>query len=162
MTIKCSFARWLVNATLLLSAGYASATEQLVLRTDQAKIIEVPRTPSIVVVGNPSIADATIQGNRVFLHGRAYGTTNVIILDTDGAQLADYAVDVQQGGLHNVSLFKAGNLQTYVCATNCETMLHVGDHPGHYKDVVLNRTEEKINLATGQRTAEANEPPPAQ
>ncbi len=162
MTIKYSFTRWLVSATLLLNAGYACATEQLVLRTDQAKIIDVARSPSIVVVGNPSIADATIQGNRVFLHGRAYGTTNVIILDNDGAQLADFAVDVQQGGQNNVSLFKAGHLQTYVCATNCETMLHVGDNPNHYKDVVLNRTEEKINLATGQRTAEANEPPPAQ
>lgn len=162
MTVTRNFARFLASATLLLCANAASAAQPLVLHTDQAKIIDMSRSPSIVVVGNPSIADATIQGNKVFLHGRAFGNTNVIVLDSDGAQLANFEVDVQQGGQNNVSLYKAGSLQTYVCAANCETMMHVGDHPNHYKDTVLNRTEEKINIATGQRTAEANEPPPAQ
>ena len=162
MTTTRSFARYLVSAALLLSAGYASAAQPMVLRTDQATIIEMARSPSIVVVGNPSIADATIQGNKVFLHGRSFGNTNVIILDSDGAQLADFEVDVQQGGHNNVSLFKAGSLQSYVCAGDCQSSLHPGDHPDYFKDVVLKPSQEKINLATGQRTAEANEPPPAQ
>ena len=146
----------------LAYAGQATAAQPLVLYADQSKIISLTGTPSIVVVGNPSIADATIQGQRVFLHGRSFGTTNVVILNDNGDQLADFEIDVQLGGGNNVSLFKAGALYTYVCAADCESVMHIGDQPVYFKDVVLDRNKDKIKLATGQTSAEANEPPPAQ
>jgi hypothetical protein len=143
-------------------AGQVDAAQPLVVYTDQSKIIDLAQTPSIVVVGNPSIADVTIQGNKVFLHGRGFGTTNVMILDEQGTQLADFEIDVQLGGNNNVSLFKAGGLQTYVCAGDCEVAMHVGDAPSYFKDTVLERNKDKIELATGQKSSEANQPPPAQ
>lgn len=162
MTIKHSLTGILFLTSFACGANQAAAAQPLLLYTDQSKIVDLARSPGVVVVGNPSIADATIQGRRVFLHGRSFGTTNVIVLDEDGDQLADFEVDVQLGGRNNVSLFKAGSLYSYVCAGDCETVMHVGDHPDYFKDVVHKRNEDKIGLATGQKSAEANQPPPAQ
>lgn len=162
MTIGSRSAGILFSLLLTGLASQAIAAQPMIVYTDQSKIIKLTRAPGIVVVGNPSIADATIQGNSVFLHGRGYGTTNIIILDEDGAQIADFEIDVQLGGANNVALFKAGALQSYVCAQDCETAMHVGDQPGYFKDVVLERNKDKIDLATGQKSAEADEPPPAQ
>lgn len=162
MTIKHSLTGLLLTVTLAFASGPVAAAQPLIVYTDQSKIIEVSRSPGVVVVGNPSIADASIQGNKVFLHGRGYGTTNVIILDEQGAQLADFLIDVQLGAPNTVSLFKAGALQSYTCVEDCESIMHVGDNPVYFKDVVLDRNKDKINLATGQKSAEANQPPPAQ
>lgn len=162
MTINNGLTGIFLAATLACTAAPAIAAQPLVVYTDQSKIIDLSRAPGIVVVGNPSIADATIQGQKVFLHGRGFGTTNVIILDEDGAQLADFEIDVQLGGQNNVALFKAGSLQSYVCVDNCEAAMHVGDFPDYFKEIVLERNKDKIGLATGQKSAEANEPPPAQ
>ncbi|MBC8037240.1 MAG: pilus assembly protein N-terminal domain-containing protein [Rhizobiales bacterium] len=162
MILNSRFTGILLGMMLAGVASQAIAAQPLVIHTDQSKIIDLARAPGVVVVGNPSIADATIQGNRVFVHGRGYGTTNLIILDEDGDQIADFEIDVQLGGQNNVSLFKAGQLQSYVCAGDCQTMMHVGDNPEHFKDTVLERNKDKIDLATGQESAETDEPPPAQ
>ena len=162
MTIKSSLSGILLCTTLVCAANQAIAAQPLVVFTDQTQIIDLPREPGIVIVGNPSIADASIEGQKVFLHGRSYGTTNVIILDQKGAQIADFEIDVQLGGRNNVALFKAGQQYSFVCAPNCEVAMHVGDDPGWFSEGVLKRNEEKINIATGQKTTEVKEPAPAQ
>ncbi len=162
MTIKSSLSGILLCTAVAYAAGQAIAAQPLIVYTDQTQVIDVPREPGIVVIGNPSIADASIQGQKVFLHGRSYGTTNVIILDQKGAQLADFEIDVQLGGHNNVAMFKAGLQYSYVCAPDCEASMHVGDNPDWFKENVLKRNEEKINIATGQKTAEENQPAPAQ
>lgn len=162
MIIKSGLTGILFGLTLAWAANQASAAQPLIIYTDQSKIIDLARTPGVVVVGNPSIADATIQGRRLFLHGRSFGTTNVVILDADGGQLADFEIDVQLGGQNNLSLFKAGGMQSYVCASDCQVQMHVGDVPDWFKENVLERSKDKIGLATGQKSAEANEPPPVQ
>ncbi len=162
MTFKSRYAGVLLSLLLAGGASEAIAAQPLIVYTDQSQIINLSRAAGVVVVGNPSIADATIQGNSVFLHGRGFGTTNVIILDEDGGHLANFEIDVQLGGRNNVALFKAGGLQSYVCAPDCETQMHVGDTPGHFKETVLERNKDKIDLATGQKSAESDEKPPAE
>lgn len=152
----------LLGLSLALAAGAAAAAEPLVIFTDQTQIITVARMPGTVVVGNPSIADATIQGDNIFFHGRSFGTTNVIILDDKGKQISSFEITVQLGGSNNVAMFKAGLQYSYVCAPDCEAAMHVGDNPAYFKDNVLERNKDKIQLATGQKSAEADEPPPAQ
>jgi Pilus formation protein N terminal region len=153
-------------AGLLLILGLASTSQQalaaqpLIIFSDQSQLISVARNPGTVVVGNPSIADVTIQGQQVFLHARTFGTTNVIILDENGAQLADFEVTVQDGGTNNVSLYKAGGLQTLVCAPTCEASLHVGDEIDTFQKVVAAEAKTKNNMALGQKDGEA--PTPAQ
>ena len=80
---------------LLGSMPLAQAKEELTVSADHSQIVRMERAPGTIVVGNPSIADVTIQGNQLFIHGRGFGKTNVIVLDEAGNPLAEYAVNVQ-------------------------------------------------------------------
>ena len=123
MKIATSLAAFLTFAMPV--AGQAAET--LTLLTDQTQLLALSGTPATVVVGNPSIADVTIQGNEVFLHGKAFGTTNIIIMDAAGTRMADFEVTVMKGGSHDVAVYKAGSRYSYVCAPDCEATFHVGD-----------------------------------
>jgi hypothetical protein len=162
---KLRAAAVLTSLLLLGSAAVAEAGQPLTVYTDHSRILNVDRAPGTVIVGNPSIADVTIQGNQVFLHARSYGTTNVIIMDENGNPLADYDVTVQTGGDDNVFVFKAGVIkQTYLCAPDCESILHVGDEKDYFKELAAQQ-QSKVGLALGQKSGEStgnNDTAPAQ
>jgi Pilus formation protein N terminal region len=159
MTIKSKFACLVLGSMLALATGQAFAAEPITIQSDQSQIMTMARAPGTVVVGNPSIADVTVQGKQVFLHGKTYGTTNITILDEAGGQLAMFEVTVQLGGGNNVALFKAGQLASYVCAPDCESSLHIGDDKDYFKNL-LSQSSSKIGLATGQKSGESTSPPP--
>jgi Pilus formation protein N terminal region len=146
---------------LLAFAGPAAAVEQLIIKADQATMISVPGEPGAIIVGNPSIADATANGKQIFLHGRVWGTTNVIILDTFGAQLASFEVTVVRGGEYNVVTWRAGRAYSTVCAPDCEKVLQIGDSPPDRFVPLAEEQMSKINIATGKTSTEAT-PAPAQ
>ena len=149
----------LVSALVLVATSFAAqAAEPIIIRSDQSQIIVMPRQPATVVVGNPSIADVTIQGQNVFLHARSYGTTNIIILDDEGKQLADYEVTVMLGGSNNLAMFKGGLQYTYVCAPDCEVSLHVGDDLDWFNKLVAGEMKTKNSLAMGQKGGETAAP----
>lgn len=157
----------LLAGTALLGWGRAAmAGEPLVVFTDQSRIITVARPPGTVIVGNPSIADVTIQGEQVYLHARGYGTTNILILDDQGNNLADYDVTVQSEDENGVTVYRAGSQFSYVCAPDCEATLHVGDFTGYFSEVAKQqqkRTSIALGLKEGESTQTANgEAPPAQ
>src|SRR5437588_10133322 len=103
-----------------LFVGYAPtalATADVFVMSALAKLVSLPGgPPATVVVGNPNIADVTVQGNQLFVHGRNYGTTNLIVLDRQGKQVSSFDVTVMLGGPDNVSVYKAGHKFSYVCA----------------------------------------------
>src|SRR5690348_8896797 len=109
-------------AALMSFAGPALAdSNDVTIYTDQAKILQLSGRPGTIVVGNPSIADVTVQGDRVVLMGHSYGTTNIIVLDSDGKQLAALDVTVQMfDNTSTVQVFKAGGRLTLSCAPVCE------------------------------------------
>lgn len=148
----------LAASLLLIVSAAAVAGEPIVARLDHSQIFSMARVPATVVVGNPSIADVTIEGRNVFLHARAYGTTNVLVLDDEGKQLADYDVTVQTGGNNNVFVFKAGYSSSFVCAPDCEATLHIGDDPGFFSDIVAKEQKLRNGIAMGQKEGEAKPP----
>ncbi len=82
-----------LSATVLTAASAtALAATDVIVKVDEAKMLAVTVEPSTVVVGNPNIADITVQTSRIFIHGRNFGSTNIIVLDADGNELA--ALDV--------------------------------------------------------------------
>src|SRR5262245_38774613 len=137
-------------AALLASTTSAAFAADVVVLSDQAKLVSISGgEPATVVVGNPNIADVTVQGKQVFVHGRNYGTTNMIVLDRDGNQLSAFDVTVQLGGTNNVAIYKRGKRYSYVCATGCESVLQVGDSLEDYFKPVSDENGVKGGLATG-------------
>ncbi len=89
-------------ALAFLHTSASQAAQELIVKTDQTQLISISGTPGAVVIGNPSIADATVHGNKIFVHGRAFGSTNLIILDESGNQLTALDITVQMGGQNNL------------------------------------------------------------
>lgn len=141
------------------AAAAAADVKPLVVQVDQSQILGLDRPADTVVIGNPSIADASVQGPRLFVHGRSFGTTNLIVLDDKGTEIGNYELTVQLGGRYNVSVFKAGSEYSYVCAPDCEAQMHVGDEFNWFRQTVFDRNKDKITLATGQKASEVNPPP---
>lgn len=150
-----------IGLGLNLTAGVSLAAEPLTLLTDQTQLLPISGNPGTVVVGNPSVADVTLQGQYVFLHGRAFGTTNIIILDQAGNALKDFEVTVRKGASNDVTMFKAGQQYSYVCAPECESTLHMGDQKDYFA-FLLKEAQAKSSMATGKASSEADEPAPAQ
>src|SRR5690606_34174433 len=70
-----------------------AATVQVQL--DQARILRLPDRVATLVIGNPSVADGTLQaGGLLVVTGKSYGTTNMIALDSRGDVLAEHQITV--------------------------------------------------------------------
>jgi hypothetical protein len=147
----------------LASAVYATsavqAKDMLNIEVDQSQIVIMPSNPGTVVVGNPSIADVTMQEKKLFIHGRSFGETNITILDLKGDTILDLGVVVQHQKTSNLTVFRGSSMErySYACGATCESSLQVGDNFLYY-DGLLKSTANKIKLATGQDTAEAKAP----
>ena len=136
-------------AALMSFAGPALANNDITIYTDQAKILKLSGQPGTVVVGNPSIADVTVQGEQVVLMGRSYGVTNIIILDREGKQLAALDVTVQITDKNAVHVFKAGGRMSLACAPVCEQTLQVGDDLVRVFDPLAKEIQTKNDIAGG-------------
>lgn len=116
----------------LLSLG-AAAAETLTVHLDEATLAAMPERASTIVVGNPMIADVSLQGGRVLVvTGKSYGTTNLIALDASGAVLMERTVQVKESRDNTVFLYRGINRETYNCTPNCEPRIHLGDTPNYF------------------------------
>lgn len=154
----------IVSAALfagLAASASAIAGQALTLESDQSQLVILPNLPGSVVIGNPTIADATVEGTRLFLHGRAFGTTNIVVMDMAGNEMANFEVSIGRQTPNALALFRGPSRESYNCAPFCESELQIGDS-AIYSAVVLEQTKKKIELATGADTAKSEAPPAPQ
>jgi len=127
----------------------ASAAEKSVtVKADQASIVPISGEPATVVVGNPIFAEVTIQEGMIVIHGRHFGTTNVMVLDASGNMLSEFELHVIRGGSQNLTIYKAGSSYSYLCAPACESTLQVGDNADYFASVNT-EISAKHGLSTG-------------
>ena len=126
----------LALSTLLGSLSVSNAASVLddddgsVLRVtiDRAKVVRTNGIAETVIIGNPSIVDATIQdANTLILTGRSFGVTNLIILDSDGDAIVDETVVVQNHEANTVRIYRRAQRETLACSPVCEPTLTIGD-----------------------------------
>ena len=113
------------------TAAFASAAtaEPISVVVDHARVMQVSRPADIVIIGNPAIADATIQDNRtLIITGRSFGTTNLIVLDGEGQAIADEIITVASPSNQVVTVYRRAARQSYSCTPECSPMLVVGDN----------------------------------
>src|SRR5690606_1547144 len=67
------------------------------VNVNMARVLRISAPAATVIVGNPGIADVTIQDPQtLILTGKSYGQTNLIVLDSRGEPVADTLVEVVQ------------------------------------------------------------------
>ena len=116
-------------AVLAVAAGtYPAAGETLTVTVDKSELLRIGRAASTVVVGQPSVADVQVESPRlVLVLGRAVGETNLIILDSNGDEIANYAILVVPESDRHVTIFHGGDgVSTLSCNPRCAGVKNPG------------------------------------
>jgi hypothetical protein len=130
-------------------AALAQPGEAIPVDLDQARLFKLPERASTVVIGNPLIADLSIQGGGLaVITGKGYGATNVIILDRDGAVLAEHTILVRGPSDPIVVVYRGGERETYSCAPECFRRITLGDEPDYFTHTI-EESATRSNLAAG-------------
>ena len=113
---------WLsVLLDLAAFATPAIADEPIAVRLDQAAVLKLPERAATVVIGNPLIADVSIQpGGIAVVTGKGYGATNVIAMDHSGAVMMEKIVEVRKlmGPRRGLSRRRPADLQLHTRLRN--------------------------------------------
>ena len=135
-------------ASLALSAIRANASE-LVVKYDQSQLLRIDRPVSEIIIGNPSIADVSIQSKQLLVvTGKSFGKTNIILLDMEKNVIREQLVVVQQDQTQVVNLHRGGARESYNCSPRCNPTIIVGDDKVYFKTIAEN-AQLKMKLSSG-------------
>ena len=133
---RSSLYRLAMAVFLAVAAVPARANEAIVVNLDEARVLKVPDRATTIVIGNPLIADLSVQpGGLAVVTGKSYGATNVLVMDKAGAILTEHTVEVQ-GPNDIVLVYRGVNRETYSCTPNCSPRLNVGDDLPYFTAVM--------------------------
>ena len=141
---------WLAMA-LFLTASAVRADDMIVVHLDEAMVVKLPDRATTVVIGNPLIADLSVQpGGLAVITGKSYGATNIIVIDRGGAVLAEYDVEVQESSDKIVAVYRGVNRSTYSCTPECAARVTLGDDTQFFSDTLAQMTARNAqSLAAG-------------
>jgi Flp pilus assembly secretin CpaC len=127
--------------TIAEGAPAATAGEPIIIRLDQAKILKLPEKTTTLVVGNPLIADASVQpGGIIVLTAKSFGVTNLVALDRNGATLMEHPVQVLGPADNVVVLYRGVERESYSCMPNCERRIMLGDSATYFSAIMSQST----------------------
>ncbi len=108
--------------------SFAQDGGPITVNVNMARILRISAPAATVIVGNPGIADVTIQDPQTLvLTGKSYGQTNLIILDGKGQPVADTLVEVAQMTAGTMTVYQGLNRTTLACAPTCQPVVMMGD-----------------------------------
>jgi Flp pilus assembly secretin CpaC len=134
------FGLWSLAAAILLwpAVGLtAPDPDRIAVYVDQAKLVKLPAKVSTIVVGNPLIADVTLQsGGIVVVTGKGYGATNFIAMDRNGEVLVDRQIQVEGPTDQLVTVYRGIERESYSCMPICQRRVTLGDGESYFKSAI--------------------------
>lgn len=151
-----SFMKAIALGLVLVPAAFPSpAAESIAVAVDQAKLIKLPERVATIVVGNPLIADVSLQpGGMMVVTGKGYGATNVMALDQRGDVLIDQTVQVEAPSDKLVTVYRGVERESYSCTPTCQRRIMLGDSPNYFTST-LTQSGSLATQAAGQAAAAA-------
>src|SRR5215470_11775588 len=129
-----------------LAATAGPIVDAIAVNVDQAKLVKLPTRVSTIVVGNPLIADVTLQnGGIIVVTGKGYGATNFIAMDRSGEVLVDRVIQVEGPTDQLVTVYRGVDRETYSCMPTCQRRMTLGDGDNYFKSV-----SDQANQMAGQ------------
>jgi Flp pilus assembly secretin CpaC len=148
----------LVAAAVLASpaASLAESTAETIgVNVDQAKLVRLPGKVATIVVGNPLIADVTLQpGGMIVVTGKGYGATNFIALDRAGEILVDRQIQVEGPSDRLVTVYRGIERESYSCVPQCQRRVTLGDSDNYFNNT-MNQAGALSGNASGSAGAGA-------
>ena len=98
------------------------------VNVNMARILRINAAAATVIIGNPGIADVTIQDPQtLILTGKSFGQTNLIVLDSGGNPIADTMIEVVQLQAGVVTVYQGQSRTSLACAPVCQSVVMMGD-----------------------------------
>jgi hypothetical protein len=111
--------------------------DKISVYVDQAKLLKLPAKAATIIVGNPLIADVTLQsGGIVVVTGKGYGATNFIAMDRSGDVLVDRQIQVEGPTERLVTVYRGVERESYSCAPICQRRITLGDGENYFKTAI--------------------------
>ena len=142
----------LASLCLVATMPLAAHAGDYSVEINKTQIMHLPAPAAAIVVGNPSIADISVHSpTLLFIVGRGYGTTNVIILDNVGNTIMNTDIQVlasKSSSSKRIYLVGEG-WKSYDCKPLCQPAPVLGDEPGFIaqfkgSEQVINNTNTPI------------------
>jgi Flp pilus assembly secretin CpaC len=122
------------------------------VNVDQAKLVKIPTRVSTIVVGNPLIADVTLQtGGIIVVTGKGYGATNFVAMDRSGEVLVDRVIQVEGPTDQVVTIYRGVERESYSCLPICQRRVTLGDGENYFKAAI-----DQAGSLSSQATGSAN------
>ena len=147
-------------ALFILAAPAAVKADTLKVYVDSARLLRLPEKVATIVIGNPLIADATLQdGGILVITGKGYGATNLLALDRKGRVLMSKTVQVLgPKPEHLVVVYKGIKRETWSCAHECQPRNTLGDDQGYFVGSLGQTTVRNGAASSGAAAAASSAP----
>jgi Flp pilus assembly secretin CpaC len=141
---------------LIPVAAFAEpSADTISVNVDQAKLVELPTRVATIVVGNPLIADVTLQnGGILVVTGKGYGATNFIAMDRGGKILVDRLIEVEGPVDQLVTVYRGVERESYSCRPTCQRRVTLGDGDTYFK-TAIDQAGSLSSQASGSAAAAA-------
>jgi Flp pilus assembly secretin CpaC len=151
--------RSLAIGILLWPAAALAASDNIAVNVDQAKLVKLPIRVATIVVGNPLIADVTLQsGGVVVVTGKGYGATNFIAMDRSGEVLVDRVIEVEGPTDQLVTIYRGVERESYSCRPVCQRRVTLGDGESYFKSAMDQAGSLNSQASGSGGTAAASKP----
>jgi len=148
----CVLTAFTVSATVT-----ATSAADIEVPIDQARTISLKSEGAGIIVGNPSIADVTVQnGKLLIVTGKSVGVTNIIVLDSRHRKVLSKRISVKSDTRRIVTVTKGTQLYSFACKPTCRPALIPGDEVTQF-DALAKSTQTKLSIA--QSVAEGGQAP---
>jgi Flp pilus assembly secretin CpaC len=135
-------------------AAPVTTPEPVTVNVDQAKLIRLPARITTIVVGNPAIADVSLQpGGVVVVTGKGYGATNFIAMDRTGEVMVDRIIQVEGPTDQLVTIYRGVERESYSCMPICQRRVTLGDGENYFKSTVDQAGSLNSQASTGATAA---------
>lgn len=102
----------LILAVLALAAAGSAAAAPVAIPVGHAARLQINGQAGSVVVGDPAVADAiAIDPHTIYVQGKAYGQTEILVLDKAGRTIWQGDVAVVSGASGRVTVVRGGQAQ---------------------------------------------------
>ena len=109
-------------AALVAAAAFPAAAQNrgLEVEIDRAQRIQLRGAASSVIVANPAVADVTmVDASTLYVTGRGYGSTEVVVVDAIGRTLYQSVVTVTAPSSGHVRVWRGGAATEMSCGAGC-------------------------------------------
>ena len=127
----------------------SAAAQSISVEANKTVPVRVTGSAASIVIGNKNVADVAVHNEHLlFITGKAFGTTNLMIFDSAGNQILSSDVVVTANSSNLVTVNKSGKSFTYDCAPECRSVMSTGDS-GEYFDQIAGQQKSLQTLNEG-------------